>query len=278
MIEVIDKLAEVTKVANPECNGDYRNEDGLLICGKCHTAKECKITVPMFEGTRIVSCVCKCKREQLNAEEEERKELMRKQEIDRMRSIGIQDKKIIEYNFENDDRQNTAVGNIARKYVDKFSQMKEKNFGILFYGDTGTGKSFFAGCIANALIDKGIPVLATSITRLINQLFSVEDKNELIKDICKYDLLIIDDIGAERSTDYALEQVYTLIDERYKSNKPMIITTNLSYEEMSNATDLKLKRIYDRILEKCYPIKVEGQRRRETGFKNMREMNNLLFN
>ena len=71
-------------------------------------------------------------------------------------------------------------------------------------------------------------------------------------------LLIIDDLGAERGTDYSLERVYDIIDSRYRSNKPIILTTNLTMEQMKNCEDIRYNRIYDRIFEMCYPVKVSG--------------------
>ena len=71
-------------------------------------------------------------------------------------------------------------------------------------------------------------------------------------------LLILDDLGTERNTDYALEKVYNIIDSRSRASKPMILTTNLSLDEMMDATDIRYKRIYDRILETCYPVEISG--------------------
>jgi DNA replication protein DnaC len=72
-------------------------------------------------------------------------------------------------------------------------------------------------------------------------------------------LLIIDDLGAERNTDYALEKVYNVIDSRYRSGKPMILTTNLSLSEIMDTMDMRYKRVYDRILEICYPVHAVGK-------------------
>ena len=77
------------------------------------------------------------------------------------------------------------------------------------------------------------------------------------------DLLIIDDLGVERSTDYAMEQMFFVIDSRYRSRRPMIITTNLKLSELKNPPDLAHARIYDRILERCAPILFDGKNFRE---------------
>ena len=76
-------------------------------------------------------------------------------------------------------------------------------------------------------------------------------------------LLILDDLGAERQSDFALEQVFNVVDSRYKSGKPVIITTNLSLQELKNPSDIKYKRIYDRILEMCVPLQFKGESKRK---------------
>ena len=72
------------------------------------------------------------------------------------------------------------------------------------FGDVGTGKSFFAGCIANALLDQDVPVLMTNFPTILNRLTGMfsEDRSEFIASFDEYDLLIIDDLGVERSTEY----------------------------------------------------------------------------
>ena len=76
---------------------------------------------------------------------------------------------------------------------------------------------------------------------------------------------IIDDLGVERNTEYAMEQMFTVIDSRYRSKKPLIVTTNLKLEEIKNPPDLAHARIYDRILERCAPVLFSGKNFREEG-------------
>ena len=80
-----------------------------------------------------------------------------------------------------------------------------------------------------------------------------EDRADFIASFDEYDLLIIDDLGVERNTEYAMEQMFFVIDSRYRSRRPMIITTNLKLDELKNPPDLAHARIYDRILERCAP-------------------------
>lgn len=87
-----------------------------------------------------------------------------------------------------------------------------------------------------------------------------------------YDLLLIEDLGAQRNTSYMMEQVYTIIDGRYKSGKPMVITTNLDPRRINDASgDEAWKRVFDRILERCYPIEFNGSNRRAAKKMEMRE-------
>ncbi len=122
----------------------------------------------------------------------------------------------------------------AHEYVAHWEEMKAKSLGLLLWGDVGTGKSFFAGCIANALVDKGVPVLMTNFSRILNTLTGMysDDRSQFIDSFNKYSLLIIDDLGIERSSEFALEQVFNVIDSRYRSKKPLIVTTNLTLDEL----------------------------------------------
>ena len=105
----------------------------------------------------------------------------------------------------------------------------------------------------------------TSFARVLNSLtgFRPEDRNEFVDCFNNYRLLVIDDLGVERNTEFSLEQVFHVIDSRYRSRLPMIVTTNLSLRELKQPADLAHARIYDRILERCVPIKINGQNHRQ---------------
>ena len=140
-------------------------------------------------------------------------------------------------------------------------------------------KTFFAGCIANALIDQGIPVLMTNFSRILNTLTGMHfnDRNQFIDSLNHYSLLIIDDLGIERNSEFALEQVFHVIDSRYRSKKPFIVTTNLTLEELNRPSDLAHQRIYDRILERCIPVKINNRNiRQDNAALNLAEAKRLL--
>jgi DNA replication protein DnaC len=242
----------------------------LLRCPVCGEARQ---TVINFNGTECkVRCICHCEEQKIKKEEERllrREKLIR---IEQMKAHGLQDPSLREYTFAHDSGDNPLMSK-ARKYVQKWDEFKAEDIGLLLFGNVGTGKSFFAGCIANALLDQGIPVLMTSFPKILNTLGTLysDERNTYISSLNEYDLLIIDDLGSERETDYALEQIYSVIDARYRSRKPLIITTNLSLQEMKNyayGNDLRYARIYDRVLEKCQPIAFTGKNYRRSNAKD----------
>ncbi len=91
-------------------------------------------------------------------------------------------------------------------------------------------------------------------------------------------LLILDDFGMERGTEYGLEQVYNVIDSRYRSGKPLIVTTNLILEELQNPEDAAHARIYDRLTEMCCPVCITGENFRKTKAREKMERLRLLMN
>lgn len=138
--------------------------------------------------------------------------------------------------------------------------MYKQSQGILFWGTVGTGKSYTAACIANELLDRNVSVIMTSFVKILQSIQNTQNEEEkLIARLNTAKLLIIDDLGTERNTDYALEKVYNVIDSRYLTGKPLILTTNLTFQEMQGCTDTRYKRIYDRIFEMCYPVMVSGR-------------------
>ena len=247
---------------------EYVNEtDGFIYCSKCRTPRQAK--AELSGRLLTVPVMCKCMSEARAKEDAERKERERLEHVARLRSAGLRDTALREYTFENDNGYNPELKK-AREYVAQWDKMKSMSMGLLIWGNVGTGKTFAAGCIANALIDKGVPVLMTNFSRILNSLTGMfsEGRNEFIDGFNKYELLIIDDLGIERNSEFALEQVYNIVDGRYRSKKPLIVTTNLTLDELKRPPELARRRIYDRILERCIPLRINNG--------NIRKMNAAL--
>ena len=277
---VVDEvLKEMENAANEgmKAADDYMDtETGLLVCGKYHTKKQKKISFLGVE--RVVDCLCQCAAEEMEREREKHRAEDELLHIRQMKSAGLQDSTFFDYTFANCDETHPCV-QYARRYVGNFAEFQKNGQGLLFWGNVGTGKTFLAGCIANALMEKNIPVLMTSFPKLLNALGGLYsgEKNEYLKSLNQYRLLIIDDLGVERDTPYVLETVYLVIDERYKSGKPFIITTNLLLEKLRNPADLEHGRIYDRIMERCVPVAFSGKNyRTDKGRKNMENAAGIL--
>ena len=92
-------------------------------------------------------------------------------------------------------------------------------------------------------------------------------------------LVILDDLGAERNTDYALEKIYNIIDSRYRRKLPMLLTTNLTIDEMKDEEDRRYSRVYDRIFETCYSMQFTGPSwRKKEARRRFTEMEKLFDN
>ena len=260
----IDKFLrniENNVMVNVDFNATYLGADSLLYCNRCNTPIQCRIEV--FGKERIVPCLCKCEGERLERErlELERRENMRK--IEELRIKGFQDDNIVGWRFENTNGSNAKVMQVMKNYVDNFAKFREQGKGLLLYGNVGTGKTFAAACVANALIDNGVPCYVTNFNTASNMIF--ENRQSYLDNLQRFRLLVLDDLGTERKTEYMQEIVFSIVDARYSAGLPMIVTTNLTLEEIKNPNSVAEARCYDRILERCFPVEVAGvnQRRKK---------------
>ena len=158
----INAVLENMTAATPEPE-DYTGEDGLLYCGKCRKPKEAYFApdkAAIFGRDRHpAECDCqRAAREEREAAEKRRRHLDTVEELKRR---GFTDPTMRDWTFENDNGRNPQTG-IARRYVEHWEDMRTDNIGCLFWGGVGTGKSYLAGCIANALMEKEIPVHMTN--------------------------------------------------------------------------------------------------------------------
>ncbi len=263
-----------------EC--DYYGEDGLLVCGVCHEPRQ--EIAPWKVGDKTVDLKrarsCKCDRD--IAEQKKREEQMKEdmEYIARLRELSLMDVKFKNAVFDSfkTNKENERNLKLCKRYATAFDKMMEKAQGLLMWGDVGTGKSFAAACIANYLLDHKTSVIMTSFVKILEIIDKDRDEESaIIARLGRAKLVIFDDLGAERSTDYAIEKVYNIIDSRYRSGLPMILTTNLTLDAMQNETDVRYKRIFDRIFETCYPMQFTGLSwRMRSAYQRFSEMESLL--
>lgn len=113
----------------------------------------------------------------------------------------------------------------------------------------------------------------TSFPRLLNLLQNSKDRQGLLDRLSTYKLLVIDDLGVERDTGYAAEQIFAVIDARCRSNFPTIVTTNLTPQEMDAPETMQYKRIFDRVTEMCpVSLLVDGESRRIQNAQRRKEI------
>lgn len=276
--EIVKSINERARANYGETDGDYVADDGLLYCGKCHTPKQCVISIKLEKGKEVckpltVYTPCKCVQEAQAEAERKRKAEERTKRVEELYDRSLMARQDRNRTFDTSDGgQNEKSMAICRRYTERFPQMLRANQGLLLWGEPGTGKTHAALCIANALLQDCVSVLMVSVPELLR----TQPQEWLTERLQRVKLLILDDIGAERGSEYALERVYDTVDTRYRTGLPVVYTSNISLAEMQSTTDIRQRRIYERVLENCYPVHFAGQSRRKAEarrkFETMQEI------
>lgn len=241
------------------------DEITLAECVVCHKPTLKKVIHEGSQSERITPARCACwlaarRREELEALDEEREAYQRRKSKED-RANCFTDPRTSGSTFKADRRPNSEPSKIARAFVDKYRERRMKGQGILFYGPPGVGKSFLAACICNALTDQGYKCLFTNTWKMIEEIEKTfTGKQERLEQFGKYDLVVLDDFGAERATEYKQELITMIVDCLYRHRVPVIITSNRDYARMiRDNSDLFAMRIYSRICEMCQGVKIDGK-------------------
>ncbi|MBF1355596.1 MAG: ATP-binding protein, partial [Mogibacterium diversum] len=235
----MNKELEKVIIEDVEYSFDPEKEyikDGHAYCKVCHERKDGKV-MEFFGNKMLFRTSCKCDRDREAREKERQKQM----EIERLKSSCFNSVIQWSYTFENYQGEENPSLIIAKNFVKDYEEMKKENIGLLFYGSVGSGKTYLAFSIANALIEQyQVGVKIRNFAQIINELqkggFDF-DKNAYIESFVNTSVLILDDLGIERDTSYAKEQVYNIVNNRYLKQKPTIFTTNLSYDTILNCTE-----------------------------------------
>ena len=266
MAEAMLSMVAAKAEAGAQRETEYIGPDGLLRCRVCDGKRQTIVTPP-FEGAkpRTVRCWCNCPNH-LDIAKEREKQV----KLEQRRSVcfrGTEEMKAC--TFGNDDGTgDPQLIQAAKTYAADFQKHLRDGMGLLYYGPVGTGKTFLAACIANDVLAQGYRVKMTNFATVADEMWTVPDKAEYITDLCRYDLLILDDLGVERKTEYMQEMVYKIVNARYVAGAPVIVTTNMTSDELAKPADMGYARTYDRLLEKCLPIKVDGPSRRRAAARS----------
>lgn len=281
-MRIIIKALGERLVADIRQPNDYVRDDGILICGVCGKPKVQEV---IKDGVRVLLVPTNCECQQRIVDEIRRQDAIAAQKkLDEERELyrknRLMDASHAKYTFESDDRKHDRISDRLLSYCGKAEEMLKANLGIALTGDTGSGKTFYAACIANRLIDMGFHVWMTNIASIIRDTMNGDDENKarITRRILSVDWLILDDFGTERRTEFSDEQVYQIINTRYNAQKPLIITTNLSKKELiDSAVDTKTSRIMSRINEMCPAVfQVTGDRRNNIAQERLKLMSELM--
>lgn len=254
-----------TETHIPAAPDDFMGADDRLHCGVCLEAKEYRLP-----NGHYVPSLCRCGRMKRDAQEQRQREqamMERVTELARYNMLGTAKLKGATFDTAEQREDGAAAYEVGQRYVADFDAIcnsEEDLKGLLLYGPPGTGKTHLAACIANALMARYVPVLFTSVIELTG-LFE-DELGEVLRRMRSAKLLVLDDLGAERSTDFKVEQVYNVVNSRCNDMKPLIVTTNCTLDEMRGENDLRYRRIWERVRSMCRPVRMDGEswRKRKT--------------
>ena len=282
MNEILSNIVKAAEANAKYSDGDYI-ENGLLMCGFCRTQKETWFEVPGLVPHRKVVCMCKCSEENYRNGVSEQKAKEKREKLRRECTTDMDTASAREMTLDKDDGANPTITHLAKSFVDNFDELSKDGNGLVLWGNPGTGKTFFATAIGNELLKRGKTVARVSAAKVVENAQGLYDyeRSSFVSLLNRNDLLILDDIGAERDTDFAREVMFRLVDERTRRKGMTIVTTNLTNDFMQNPTkngypDMGYKRVFDRLMSYCTPVLVAGESRRKKqgaeAFARLREV------
>jgi DNA replication protein DnaC len=151
----------------------------------------------------------------------------------------------------------------TRRFANSISERLDDGRGLWFMGPVGTGKTTLAIIVMKAAMDAGRTVARYSLPTLLSKIRTTFDSGshvQLLDELKAVDLLIIDDIGAEQTTPWVLEELYAIVNSRYEDRKSMVITTNILDPEA--LCEQITERTVSRLAEMCDELPVDGHDRR----------------
>lgn len=261
-------IAKQAAKANAQNPGDFV-KDGLLHCGKCLKPKQAMIRQPRVkgfeQGFKAMPVICDCRKRELEEEQKARDAFER-----RKYRVYVLGKAGAAHTFAADDRAEEHATRVSLGYAACFKEINGTKpsvpaDGLIFCGGTGTGKTFLCHAILNAIADKGYSIMAVTAGQFERKVWS-GDKGEIFKQVERTDLLLLDDLGAERLSPYVQQLIFDLLDTRVNARKPLLITTNLSKEQLTKPDSMESRRILSRVLGSVSVIELTGRDRRAADF------------
>ena len=235
----------------------YQETGNTKICTECGKILKEK-QIDMFNHVLKIFPICKCESERLKREEEAEKEIERQIRLERLFKQSRLGERFKTATFDKFKvvEENKAVFDKMQDYATNYNLHKTES--IVLHSHPGTGKTFLASCVANSLMSNGRSVIFVCVPDLLSQIRGTYNKanaehteERLMSGLSECELLILDDIGAEKHTsqeDWANEKLFQIINNRYLNNKAIIFTTNLNANELHQKLSA---RTFSRICEMC---------------------------
>jgi len=178
------------------------------------------------------------------------------------------------------EQRRGKIYEVAKRYAEDFTPKTYS--GLIFFGKAGSGKTHLAVAIARYVIEqKQIPARVARTVDLLSDIrqtfnehdgFRAESETELIRKFTSVPLLVLDDLGAEKISDWVKEVFYRIIDERWLEQKPIIVTTNLNLQGLEEKIG---ERIVSRIAGVCVPIEIQNRDYRIENAPRLRNENSI---
>lgn len=219
------------------------------------------VEVPQLRIKNKILPTCECVVEREEAKIREAQNFAKKREIEKLFSISNLGERFSKSTFESflDRNGSDTAYKVAVKYVKTFKEWNGES--LLLWGEPGNGKTHLAAAIVNELSKKGYIVVFQSVPELLQRIRSTfnsenkENETQIMRALLECDLLILDDIGAEKTTEWVEEKLFNIIDGRYRKELPTLYTSNLEPKELKNQVG---KRSYDRMVETSLTVKNEA--------------------
>lgn len=210
------------------------------MCPKCGHPVERVV----YDGTRSVKVPVKCRCASLEARAET--------------AFVAPEMRLMDFAHD-DGKYGGDLVDKCRRYA---ATLPAQRNGLLLFGPPDSGKTFLACCIANEALDRGMRVACRSMPWVLSRRY--DEVPTAVRLLTDAELLVLDDLGAERTSSFGKETVYSIVDMRYQLHRPTIVTSNLTREQLAGEGDVADRRTYNRILGMCRPLKVDTGRHRMT--------------
>lgn len=223
------------------------------VCEFCNKKiKENKVTILGKEMSFKI--MCECIRTKLKNKDELEKKRCKLGKLSRLYKQSRLGKRFENSNFNRikiTEHNNKCV-NSLKYFAENFKSMKNESF--ILFSHPGTGKTLFVSAVVNYLISNMTTAIFVTVPDLLSQIRASYNKeygyteNNILSGLLECDLLVLDDMGSEKGSDWASEKLFQIINSRYNNMKSIIFTTNCNNELLRNKVG---NRIFSRIMEMC---------------------------